>query len=157
MESKKSDFLAGKKVMVTGGASGIGKSCVIAFVEAGADVLAVDSNPQTLAALAAEFKVATKVADLSAPEKYFPDLLEIDILINNAGVQHIAPIEEFPLAQADLMFSLMLRTPFYLTQKVLPHMYAKKWGRIIGYQAFMDISHLLTNRFTQLLSMDLKD
>ena len=118
--------------MITGAASGIGKSCVVAFVEAGADVLAVDSNPQTLAALAAEFKVATKVADLSTPEKFFPENLEIDILINNAGVQHIAPIEEFPIAQADLMFSLMLRTPFYLTQKVLPHMYAKKWGRIIG-------------------------
>lgn len=98
--------------MITGAASGIGKSCVIAFVEAGADVLAVDSNAQTLAALEVEFKVATKVADLSTPEKYFSDLLEIDILINNAGVQHIAPIEEFPIVQADLMFSLMLRTPF---------------------------------------------
>jgi len=84
MKSDDKNFLVGKKVMITGGASGIGKSCVIAFVEAGADVLAVDSNPLTLAALAAEFKVATKVADLSTPEKYFPDLLEIDILINNA-------------------------------------------------------------------------
>jgi len=55
-----------------------------------------------------------------------------DILINNAGVQHVAPIEEFPIGQADMMLSLMLRTPFFLTQKVLPHMYSKKWGRIIG-------------------------
>lgn len=47
--------------MITGAASGIGKSCVIAFVEAGADVLAVDSNAQTLAALEVEFKVATKL------------------------------------------------------------------------------------------------
>ena len=132
MKNTDQNFLTGKKVMITGAASGIGKSCVITFVEAGADVLAVDSNPQTLEELAKEFKVATKVADLSAPEKHFPDNLEIDILINNAGVQHVAPIEEFPLAQADLMFSFMLRTPFYLTQKVLPHMYAKKWGRIIG-------------------------
>jgi 3-hydroxybutyrate dehydrogenase len=132
MKNNDQNFLMDKKVMITGAASGIGKSCVIAFVEAGADVLAVDSNPQTLEELAKEFKVATKVADLSAPEKHFPNDLEIDILINNAGVQHVAPIEEFPLAQADLMFSLMLRTPFYLTQKVLPHMYAKKWGRIIG-------------------------
>ena len=118
-ENKSKNFLVGKKVMITGAASGIGKSCVVAFVEAGADVLAVDSNPQTLEELAKEFKVTTKVADLSTPEKYFPDNLEIDILINNAGVQHVAPIEEFPLAQADLMFSLMLRTPFYLTQNLL--------------------------------------
>jgi len=67
MKNQDKDFLSGKKVIITGAASGIGKSCVVAFVEAGADVLAVDSNPQTLAALAAEFKVATKVADLSTP------------------------------------------------------------------------------------------
>ena len=67
MKNTDQNFLTGKKVMITGAASGIGKSCVITFVEAGADVLAVDSNPQTLEELAKEFKVATKVADLSAP------------------------------------------------------------------------------------------
>jgi 3-hydroxybutyrate dehydrogenase len=132
MVSSDSNFLTGKKVLITGAGSGIGKSCAIAFLEAGAEVLAVDSNAQALTELESEFKVKTMVADLSTPEKHFPDLLEFDILINSAGVQHVAPIEEFPIAQADLMFSLMLRTPFYLTQKVLPYMYSKKWGRIIG-------------------------
>jgi 3-hydroxybutyrate dehydrogenase len=132
MKKSDSNLLNNKRVMITGAASGIGRSCVIAFVEAGFEVLAVDSNPHTLEELKAEFKVATKVADLSTPEKYFPDLLEFDVLINNAGIQHVAAIEDFPLEKADLMFSLMLRTPFYLTQRVLPHMYAKKWGRIIG-------------------------
>ncbi len=126
------NFLAGKKVLITGAGSGIGKSCVIAFLEAGADVLAVDSNAQSLSELESQFKVKTLVADLSQPDKHFPDPLEIDVLINNAGVQHVAPIEEFPIEQADKMLSLMLRTPFFLTQKVLPHMYSKKWGRIIG-------------------------
>lgn len=125
-------FLKGKKVLITGAGSGIGKSCVIAFLEAGAEVLAVDSNAQSLSELESQFKVKTLVADLSQPDKYFPNSLEIDILINNAGVQHVAPIGEFPIEQADQMFSLMLRTPFFLTQKVLPHMYSKKWGRIIG-------------------------
>lgn len=132
VKSPRLDFLTGKKALITGAASGIGKSCVIAFAEAGVEVLAVDSNQKTLDELRVEFQVNTKLADLAFPERFFPELLEVDILINNAGVQHVAPIEEFPLAQADLMFSLMLRTPFYLTQKVLPHMYAKKWGRIIG-------------------------
>ncbi len=126
------NFLAGKKVLITGAGSGIGKSCVIAFLEAGADVLAVDSNAQSLSELESQFKVKTLVADLSQPDKHFSDPLEIDVLINNAGVQHVAPIEEFPIEQADKMLSLMLRTPFFLTQKVLPHMYSKKWGRIIG-------------------------
>jgi 3-hydroxybutyrate dehydrogenase len=125
-------FLAGKKVLITGAGSGIGKSCVIAFLEAGAEVLAVDSNAQSLSELESQFQVKTLVADLSQPDKHFPDPLEIDVLINNAGVQHVAPIEEFPIEQADKMLSLMLRTPFFLTQKVLPHMYSKKWGRIIG-------------------------
>jgi 3-hydroxybutyrate dehydrogenase len=125
-------FLAGKKVLITGAGSGIGKSCVIAFLEAGAEVLAVDSNADSLRDLESKYKIKTMVADLSTPDKYFADTLEIDVLINNAGVQHVAPIEEFPIEQADKMLSLMLRTPFFLTQKVLPHMYSKKWGRIIG-------------------------
>ena len=127
-----SKFLAGKKALITGAGSGIGRSCAIAFLEAGAEILAVDSNARSLSELESQFKVKTMVVDLSEPDEHFPDPLEIDILINNAGVQHVAPIEEFPIEQADLMFSLMLRTPFYLTQKVLPHMYSKKWGRIIG-------------------------
>ena len=127
-----SKFLAGKKALITGAGSGIGRSCAIAFLEAGADVLAVDSNARSLSELESQFKVKTMVVDLSEPDEHFPDPLEIDILINNAGVQHVAPIEEFPIEQADLMFSLMLRTPFYLTQKVLPYMYSNKWGRIIG-------------------------
>jgi 3-hydroxybutyrate dehydrogenase len=132
MLSEGSKFLTGKKVLITGAGSGIGKSCVIAFLEAGAEVLAVDSNAQSLSELESQFQVKTLVADLSQPDKHFPDPLEIDVLINNAGVQHVAPIEEFPIEQADKMLSLMLRTPFFLTQKVLPHMYSKKWGRIIG-------------------------
>ncbi len=127
-----SKFLAGKKALITGAGSGIGRSCALAFLEAGAEVLAVDSNAQSLSELESQFKVKTMVVDLSKPDEHFLDPLEIDILINNAGVQHVAPIEEFPIAQADMMFSLMLRTPFFLTQKVLPHMYSKKWGRIIG-------------------------
>ena len=127
-----SKFLVGKKALITGAGSGIGRSCAIAFLEAGAEVLAVDSNAKSLSELESQFKVKTMVVDLSKPDEHFLDPLEIDILINNAGVQHVSPIEEFPIAQADMMFSLMLRTPFFLTQKVLPHMYSKKWGRIIG-------------------------
>ena len=132
MVSVDAKFLTGKKVLITGAGSGIGKACAIAFIDAGAEVLAVDSNAQSLSELKSQFQVKTLVADLSQPDKHFPDPLEIDILINNAGVQHVAPIEEFPIEQADKMLSLMLRTPFFLTQKVLPHMYSKKWGRIIG-------------------------
>ncbi len=123
--------LIGKTALITGAGSGIGKACVKEFADAGAKIIAVDRDEMALAKLASG-QVKTLVADLTVPERYFPENLEVDILINNAGVQHVSPIEDFPLEQADLMLSLMLRTPFYLTQKVLPHMYKSKWGRIIG-------------------------
>ena len=123
--------LIGKTALITGAGSGIGKACVQEFAAAGARVIAVDRDEISLAKLASG-QIATVVADLSDPERFFPENLQVDILINNAGVQHVAPIEEFPIEQADFMLSLMLRTPFYLTQKVLPHMYQQGWGRIIG-------------------------
>ena len=123
--------LIGKTALITGAGSGIGKACVQEFAAAGARVIAVDRDEISLAKLASG-QITTVVADLSDPERFFPENLQVDILINNAGVQHVAPIEEFPIEQADFMLSLMLRTPFYLTQKALPHMYQQGWGRIIG-------------------------
>jgi 3-hydroxybutyrate dehydrogenase len=124
--------LQGKSVLVTGAGSGIGKACVEAFAESGAHVIAVDINLDSLSELKKNHKIDIIEADLTNPEKYFPNQLEIDILINNAGIQHISAIENFSMEKADKMLALMLRTPFYLIQKSLPTMYQRKWGRIIG-------------------------
>ena len=124
--------LQGKSVLVTGAGSGIGKACVEAFAESGAHVIAVDINLDSLSELKKSHKIEIVEADLTSPEKAFPNQLEIDILINNAGIQHISPIENFSMEKADKMLALMLRTPFYLIQKSLPTMYQRKWGRIIG-------------------------
>ena len=124
--------LQGKSVLVTGAGSGIGKACVEAFAESGAHVIAVDINLDSLSELKKSHKIYIVEADLTSPEKAFPNQLEIDILINNAGIQHISPIENFSMEKADKMLALMLRTPFYLIQKSLPTMYQRKWGRIIG-------------------------
>jgi 3-hydroxybutyrate dehydrogenase len=124
--------LQGKSVLVTGAGSGIGKACVEAFAESGAHVIAVDINLDSLSELKKSHKIDIVEADLTSPEKAFPNQLEIDILINNAGIQHISPIENFSMEKADKMLALMLRTPFYLIQKSLPTMYQRKWGRIIG-------------------------
>ena len=132
MVHKDQSSLLGKKVMITGAGSGIGRACAIAFAQAGASVLAVDMNEQSLKDLSAERGVKYLVADLASPEKFFPNDLDVDILINNAGIQHVSPVEDFPMDKADLMLDLMLRTPFYLIHKALPHMYKNKWGRIIG-------------------------
>jgi 3-hydroxybutyrate dehydrogenase len=124
--------LQGKSVLVTGAGSGIGKACVEAFAESGAHVIAVDINLDSLSELKKSHKIDIVEADLTNPEKAFPNQLDIDILINNAGIQHISSIENFSMEKADKMLALMLRTPFYLIQKSLPTMYQRKWGRIIG-------------------------
>ena len=125
-------LLQGKRVFITGAASGIGKACAVAFAEAGARVTAVDLELNLLKELKNQCNVEIIEADLRFPERFFPNNLEIDILINNAGIQHISPLESFSMEKADDMLSLMLRTPFYLIQKSLPNMYQSKWGRIIG-------------------------
>jgi 3-hydroxybutyrate dehydrogenase len=124
--------LQGKSVLITGAGSGIGRACAIAFAESGARVIAVDLDLKLLKDLKSSYSLEIIEADLTKPEKFFPDNLEIDILINNAGIQHVSPLEEFSMEKAGAMLSLMLRTPFYLIQKSLPSMYSKNWGRIIG-------------------------
>jgi 3-hydroxybutyrate dehydrogenase len=124
--------LQGKSVLVTGAGSGIGKACVEAFAESGAHVIAVDIDLNSLNDLRKYHKIDIVEADLTNPEKAFPNQLEIDILINSAGIQHISSIESFSMEKADKMLALMLRTPFYLIQKSLPTMYQRKWGRVIG-------------------------
>lgn len=124
--------LQGKSVLVTGAGSGIGKACVQAFAESGAHVIAVDIDLNSLNELKKYHKIDIVEADLTNPENVFPNQLEIDILLNNAGIQHVSPIENFSMEKADEMLALMLRTPFYLIQKSLPKMYQRKWGRVIG-------------------------
>jgi 3-hydroxybutyrate dehydrogenase len=56
----------------------------------------------------------------------------IDILVNNTGLQHIDPVEDFPVEKWDLLISVMLRAPFLLTKYVIPHMKEQQYGRIIN-------------------------
>jgi 3-hydroxybutyrate dehydrogenase len=55
----------------------------------------------------------------------------VDILINNAGTQHVAPVEEFPLEKWSLILKLNLESAFHTTRLAVPHMKAQRWGRII--------------------------
>ena len=57
---------------------------------------------------------------------------DVDVLVNNAGIQHVSPVHEFPLERFDLIQRLMLHSPFRLVRAVLPHMYEQGWGRIIN-------------------------
>jgi 3-hydroxybutyrate dehydrogenase len=74
----------------------------------------------------------TKVDQIEAMMRQAADTFGgVDILINNAGMQHVAPVEEFPLDKWDLIIALNLNAAFHTTRLAIPYMKQKKWGRII--------------------------
>jgi len=116
---------------VTGGASGIGRAVAVAFAAAGADVTILDRDVEakTVAEQIGALAVVADLTDLDA----IADLdLDVDILVNSAGVQHVAPLESFPPEKFSFILRLMLEAPFRLIQASLPHMYAQGWGRVIN-------------------------
>jgi len=124
--------LTGRTALVTGAASGIGAATVERFLAAGAEVYAVDLDAEGLSRLASRAGVTTLVADLADLERLTDLPRDVDVLVNNAGVQHIAPVEDFPLERFELILHLMLHSPFRLVRQVLPHMYASGWGRVVN-------------------------
>ena len=132
--------IEGKVAIVTGAASGIGLAIARDFAKQGIRVTLSDIDVAGGQAAAAElpgarFQAAdmTKSADI---EQLVADTIaaegQVDILLNNAGIQHVAPITEFPEAKWRQIIDLMLTAPFLLTKAVLPEMYTRKWGRIIN-------------------------
>ncbi len=124
--------LGGRSVVVTGGAGGIGAACVERFAAAGAEVVVVDVDGVGAKGVAERVGGRAITVDLSDLDAVDALGLRCDILINNAGLQHISPIEDFSPEQFSLMLRVMLEAPFRLTRQVLPHMYAQRWGRIVN-------------------------
>lgn len=124
--------LAGRRALVTGGASGIGAACVRALAAAGATVTVADLDAEAAAALAHEVGGESWAVDLADTTALEDVRLDVDILINSAGVQRVAPIHEFDPESWRLMHRLMVESPFLLTRAVLPGMYERGFGRVIG-------------------------
>lgn len=123
----------GRRALVTGAASGIGRACALKLSEAGAHVLAVDLNVEGLQALAGEVPNIEPIpCDLSNYEAIAQLPTDVDILINVAGIQHVSPIEEFPPERFELIMRVMLHAPWYLIRQTIPNMYQKGWGRIVN-------------------------
>jgi 3-hydroxybutyrate dehydrogenase len=125
--------LAGRRALVTGAASGIGAALARRLAADGAEVLAVDLDAKGLTALAGVVPgvraVACDLSDLAAVDALPAD---VDLLVNNAGLQHVAPIPEFDPDRFSLILRVMLEAPFRLARRTLPHMYARGWGRVIN-------------------------
>ena len=125
--------LAGRTALVTGAASGIGAACARRLACGGAKLLLVDIDTEPLNALAKELDAtawACDLADLAAVDAL--DTSTVDVLVNNAGLQHVAPIHEFPPEMFSRVLTVMLEAPFRLARGALPGMYSRGWGRVVN-------------------------
>ncbi|MFC1436399.1 3-hydroxybutyrate dehydrogenase [Streptacidiphilus sp. N1-3] len=124
--------LAGRTALVTGAAGGIGRACARAFAAAGAHVYVVDLVAEAAKAVAEEVGGTAFVVDLADPEAVETLPADADIVVNNAGLQHVAPLQDFPTDRFVLIQKVMVEAPFRIIRRTLPHMYAQGWGRIVN-------------------------
>ena len=124
--------LTGHSALVTGAASGIGRACALRLSRAGAAVTVLDLDGEAAGEVAEGIGGEALQADLS--DYGVLDGLEVDadIVVNNAGMQHVAPVEDFPPERFSMIVRIMLEAPFRIVQKTLPGMYERGWGRVIN-------------------------
>ena len=128
--------LSGRTALITGAASGIGRAITERFAQDGAEVIAVDRDADRLGKTCADTGATPLVIDLSdiagLPEAIAEVAPRIDILVNDAGIQHVERLEDFPIEIFETILKIMLTAPFVLTRAVLPGMYERGWGRVIN-------------------------
>lgn len=139
-------MLKGKTALVTGSTSGIGLAIARALAQDGANVMLNGFGDKTAieqirGSIEKDFGVKARYsgADMSKPaeiadmihttEKEFGTL---DVLVNNAGIQHVANIEDFPIEKWDAIIAINLSSSFHTIRAAVPGMKKRKWGRIIN-------------------------
>ena len=124
--------LTGCRALVTGAASGIGRACAERLAQAGATVIVLDLNGDAAKEVAEKIGGEARQADLSDYTVLDELKVEADVVVNNAGLQHVAPVEEFPPERFSMILRIMLEAPFRIVRAALPGMYEKGWGRVIN-------------------------
>ena len=125
--------------IVTGAASGIGLACAERLAADGMKVVIADVNEKSGAKHAKRLGGLFVAADLTSRDgcrNLVDQALKacgtVHVLVNNAGYQHVSPIEDFPEDQWERMLALMLTAPFLLTRYCWPAMTQQKWGRVVN-------------------------
>ena len=139
-------MLKGKSAVVTGSTSGIGLAIARALAAEGANVMIngfgdKDAIEKERAGIESEFSVKSiySAADMTKPDE-IANMIKtaetsfgrVDVLVNNAGIQHVAPIEEFPIDKWNAIIAINLSAAFHAIRAAVPGMKARKWGRIVN-------------------------
>jgi 3-hydroxybutyrate dehydrogenase len=124
--------LEGRRAMVTGGGSGIGRAVAARLAEAGAQVVVVDRDAAAAEEVARTVGGTPLTVDLSDLAAVDGIDVDVDVLVNNAGFQHVSPVHEFPVEVFSTIQRLMVEAPFRLVRRALPHMYGRGWGRVVN-------------------------
>jgi 3-hydroxybutyrate dehydrogenase len=122
-----------RAALVTGAASGIGRAVAQRFADDGLDVLSVDLKPDPDGpGVAHEADLTSPEANARAVEAALERFGRLDVVVANAGVQHVAPIDEFPVERWEMIVSLLLSSPFALAKHAWPALRDSGSGRFIA-------------------------
>ena len=139
-------MLSGKSAIITGSTSGIGLGIARGLAASGANIVLngfgdaneieairseiADSHQVRVLYNGANMADGNDIAAMMAQAEQ--EFGGVDILINNAGIQYVAPLEEFPVEKWDAIVAINLSSAFHTTRLAIPHMKAKSWGRIVN-------------------------
>jgi 3-hydroxybutyrate dehydrogenase len=133
--------MASRCILITGAGSGIGAGIAAELAAAGHHIVVTDVNRDAAEGIAAEIRANGGSSEALALDVTSDDSVTaalatvskpVEVLVNNAGLQHVAPLEEFPIAKWDFLVQVMLVGVARLTRAVLPGMRERGFGRIVN-------------------------